>query len=165
MRIPVAALLAAVLLSPACSRAPAVEATSAGTIEPATVPSDPPTVVPAGTRWAASLTPRDGSGVTGVVSARVTGIDQLDVDVSVAGAPPGRIHPWHVHRGTCDADQGIVGPPAAYPPLATGGDGRARLLATVPVTFERGQPYVVDVHRSSSEMRVVVACGLLEVGE
>ncbi|HVE77804.1 MAG TPA: hypothetical protein VNA89_03030, partial [Gemmatimonadaceae bacterium] len=126
MRIKLVAPLVATVLAACAPRVP-VETTSAGTV--GTVAAN---VVPLGTRWTASLTPGGGSGVSGTAVARVAGIDQLDVDISIAGSTAGSIHPWHVHRGTCDADQGVVGPPTAYPTLAAGSDGRGRLLTTVP---------------------------------
>lgn len=165
MRVSIVAPLAAAFLAvfAACAPRVAVETTSAGTVGTGVDDSGPANVVPLGTRLTASLSPGGGSAVSGTATTRVVGIDQLDVDISIAGSAPGSVHPWHVHRGTCDADQGVVGPPTAYPTLAAGSDGRGRLLTTVPVTFERGQPYVVDVHRSPTEMRVIVACGLLEL--
>ncbi len=118
-------------------------------------------------RWNATLsTP---AGLAGAL--QVTGMGwmgQKDKDtaqtaahVEIANAAPGGQHPWHVHRGQCGSDQGILGPPDAYKLLKVGGDGKASADATVPVPAPRSGQYFVNVHASAANMNTIVACGNL----
>lgn len=118
-----------------------------------------------GARWSASLTPPPGSTgpqVTG--TATVMGnadSTQTRVEVTLNGATPAGSHPWHLHRGTCGNDQGIVGEASAYPALTVGSDGRATGNATLDVPMPRSGEYMINVHASASELGTIVACGNL----
>jgi hypothetical protein len=121
-------------------------------------------ITPSGStvRWTAGLTPMNGSGVSGTaVVLPADNVAQARVDLVITGAQSGGIYPWHVHRGTCGNDQGIVGPPKSYPAVAVGADGTGRVLATIPTGLERGGQYMVNVHRSPQELGLIVACGNL----
>ena len=56
--------------------------------------------------------------------------------VEIANAAPGGAHPWHVHRGQCGNDMGVLGPADAYPSLEGGrrrqGDAEADLPIPMP---------------------------------
>lgn len=52
--------------------------------------------------WTATLQPLNGSGVSGTVTATLTG-DQLQVQIQATGLEPNQIHPVHIH-GLTDAD-------------------------------------------------------------
>jgi hypothetical protein len=84
--------------------------------------------------------------------------------LNLSNAEANSVHPWHVHYGTCGNDQGIVGPPSAYPSLTAGLDGRAALTAVLPFMVTPGSTYMINVHKSPTEMGTIVACGNLNVG-
>lgn len=98
--------------------------------------------------------------VTGAATAE-TSLNTTTVTASISGATPGATHPWHIHYGTCQDDQGIVGAPDAYPHLAPGPNGEATAMATVGVVLQANQPYFVNVHASPQELETIVACGQL----
>jgi hypothetical protein len=108
--------------------------------------------------WSTDLEPRNNSGIRGT-----SGVQSLAAGagarVSIRGAMNGAHHPWHVHRGTCSAGGGIVGEAGAYPPLHVGTDGTAAATATLNVALNEEERYHVNVHRSATEMSVIVACG------
>lgn len=111
--------------------------------------------------WEAEL-----RGQTGFTAATGTAIAasaarQTTVTASVTGLTPGATHPWHIHRGTCDNDQGIVGRPGAYPPLQVITGGGAAATARIDVVLEPEQLYFVNVHASPTELDRIVACGPL----
>jgi hypothetical protein len=87
--------------------------------------------------------------------------DQTRAQVEIANAAPGGVHPWHVHRGQCGSDQGILGPADAYEPLEVDGEGRARASAELPMALPRSGSFFVNVHASSRNMGTIVACGNL----
>jgi hypothetical protein len=117
---------------------------------------------PSTVRWAASLSPMNGSGITGTATV-LPGSDanQTRVDLMINNAQSGGVYPWHVHRGTCGNDQGIVGPAASYPAVAVGADGVGRVLATIPTRLDTGGQYMVNVHKSPQDLGTIVACGNL----
>jgi hypothetical protein len=126
-----------------------------------------PNAQPVATRWNATLsTP---AGLTGALQVTGTGwmghkekdSMQTHAHVSIANASPGGRHPWHVHRGQCGADQGILGPAEAYSILKVGGDGEAEGDADLPLPLPRAGQYFVNVHASPSNMGTIVACGNL----
>jgi hypothetical protein len=120
----------------------------------------------AASRWNAVLaTP---AGLAGVVQMRGTAwiapgskSDETVAQVSVENAAPGGKHPWHVHRGQCGNDQGVLGPADAYEPLEIGGDGRATRTARLPIPLPTDGEYMVNVHASTDNMGTIIACGNL----
>src|SRR5688500_3724786 len=66
--------------------------------------------------WSSNVTARNNSGISGsaTVQSRAAG---SKVTVHIMGAMNGSTHPWHVHRGTCNDDKGIVGGATEYTPL------------------------------------------------
>ncbi len=122
---------------------------------------------PVATQWNATLaTP---AGLAGALQVRGTGwmgprendSAQIEAHVSITNAAPGGRHPWHVHRGQCGSDLGILGPADAYSVLEVGGDGKAEGEAKVAVPLPRQGEYFVNVHASPSNMGTAVACGNL----
>jgi hypothetical protein len=112
--------------------------------------------------WTGTLTPRNESSVRGTIelkSALVGGT----ANVSITGATAGSQHPWHVHTGTCANSGAIVGSPPSYPVLSVGSDGRASATATIGAALTPGTPYIVNVHRSTSDMGTIIACGELKI--
>jgi hypothetical protein len=94
-----------------------------------------------------------------------TGVDRglryAVVTATLVGATPGAEHPWHIHLGTCDNDEGIFGDPAAYPHLQVGAAGQATAMATLVATLQAGASYFVNVHASAEDLATIVACGEL----
>lgn len=124
------------------------------------------TEYPVGSRWNATLaTP---AGLAGAAQIRgnawmAEGHDSAEtrVHVEVENATPGGQHPWHVHRGHCGTDQGILGPAERYGILEVGGDGKASREVTLPVALPRSGSYMVNVHASPQNLGTIVACGNL----
>jgi Cu-Zn family superoxide dismutase len=118
-----------------------------------------------GARWSATLTAPPGSPApkasgTAMVLGNAEG-SQTRVEVLLNDGTAGATLPWHLHRGTCGNDQGIVGEASAYQPLVVGADGRATGSATIPMPMPRSGEYMINVHASSSDMGTIVACGNL----
>jgi len=117
-------------------------------------------------RWNAVLsTP---GNLTGVAQVRGQGWMASAEDagrtlaaIRIENATPGGRHPWHVHRGRCGMDQGILGEPSSYELLEVGGDGRAEEEATVDLQLPTSGEYMINVHASPENMSTVIACGNL----
>jgi len=126
-----------------------------------------PNTVPVANRWNGTLaTPPELSGIVELRGAGWMGPDEKNADrtrahVDIANAVPGAVHPWHVHRGRCGADQGIFGPADAYKPLKVGDGGRASSDADLTVPTPKTGEFFVNVHASARNMRTIVACGNL----
>jgi hypothetical protein len=118
-------------------------------------------------RWNARLaTPAALAGAIQVQGNGWMGSDPKDsgqtrAEVEISNAAPGGVHPWHVHRGRCGQDQGIVGPADAYKPLKVGGDGKADASALLPFPVPTAGSFFVNVHASAANMGAIVACGNL----
>jgi hypothetical protein len=116
-------------------------------------------------QWTATLASLSGSSVTGSATAG-TGdtAEQTRASVTISGAEPGAVHPWHIHSGRCGDNGPIVGPAAAYPPLNVNDQGAASVTANLPYATPMSGSYYVNVHRSPTEMGTIVACGNLTIG-
>jgi hypothetical protein len=79
--------------------------------------------------------------------------------LNVTHATPGAVHPWQLHHGHCDADQGIYGPASAYQPLTVDAEGRGAGEATVRMPLPAGGPFFVRVAASPAAPDSVIACG------
>ena len=117
-------------------------------------------------RWNAVLsTPSGLEGVAQVRGeawlARTKNGRDVRAHVSISNATPGAVHPWHVHRGQCGSDLGILGDAADYKPLSVSDDGRASRDATLDIPLPQDGNYYVNVHASESNMQTIVACGNL----
>ena len=122
---------------------------------------------PVASRWNAVLgTP---AGLAGAIQVRGQGWMQragkdsteTEAHVEITNAAPGGQHPWHVHRGQCGSDMGVLGPADAYPVLKVGGDGTAKADAKLPIPLPTAGQYFVNVHASAQNMSTIVACGNL----
>ena len=87
---------------------------------------------------------------------------RTNATISIRGAQPGAVHPWHLHLGRCGSGGAIVGDAGAYTPLTVGNDGTAQGSATVMVRLEESSEYHVNVHLSPSQPETIIACGNLE---
>lgn len=115
-------------------------------------------------RWNASLaTPAELAGAIQVHGSAWMAPGQSTnttlVNVSISNAAPGGVHPWHVHRGQCGNDQGIVGQASDYPALRVGNDGTASAQITLPLPMPSSGSYFVNVHASPTNMGTSIACG------
>lgn len=82
--------------------------------------------------------------------------------VTVSGDRPGVRRPWHVHRGTCSRDEGIVGVADAYQPLVVDSHGEGSATATLAAPLTPGVGHVVQVHDTTPGAALaVIACGTL----
>jgi hypothetical protein len=108
--------------------------------------------------WSADLQPLNASGVRGEVKLQ-SALAGTGITVTVSGAPSGGVLPWHIHRGRCGSGGGILGDATAYPPLQPGQDGTARITMTLGTALNEQERYHVNVHRSPTELTVIVACG------
>ena len=120
------------------------------------------------TRWHANLaSPAELAGVVqmnGSASmAPTTNGNSTHVEIDLANASPGGVHPWALHRGQCGAgmDDGVLGSRDAFEPLEVGSDGKAHRTASVETITPRTGRYFVQVSASMENRDVVVACGNL----
>jgi hypothetical protein len=119
------------------------------------------------TRWNGTLSsPPELAGVSAVrgsgwMAANPKDPGQTQAYISISNAVPGGLHPWHVHRGQCGSDQGVLGPADAYKPLKVSGDGKASANAELPIPLPKSGSYFLNVHASRSNMSTIVACGNL----
>jgi hypothetical protein len=84
-----------------------------------------------------------------------------EVDLNLANATPGGVHPWQVHYGQCGMDQGLFGAAEAYQPARVNKDGRATSVAAVALDAPVTGSYFVIVHASAANAETTVACGNL----
>lgn len=140
----------------------ALGACSTNSLTPAPASSGVSTIpVGLSTQWAGTINPLMGSNIKGSVAAvsGVNGTARTNVSVNVTGVVPGEAHPWHIHAGQCGDNGPILGDPKAYPPLKASADSAAGTTATIAADLVTGTRYYVNIHRSASEMGVIVACG------
>ena len=126
-----------------------------------------PSTQPIGNRWNGTIaSPPELGGVVEFRGSAWMGPheknpDRTQAHIDITNAVPGGVHPWHVHRGRCGADQGIFGPAEAYKPLKIEGNGRASSTAELPTPSPRTGQFFVNVHASARNMATIVACGNL----
>jgi hypothetical protein len=118
-------------------------------------------------RWNGTLSaPTELAGVSDIrgqawMAADPKDAGQTRAHAQISNAVPGGVHPWHVHRGQCGSDQGILGPADAYKPLEVEGNGRAVTDAQLRLPLPKTGDFFVSVHASARNMRTIVACGNL----
>lgn len=110
--------------------------------------------------WSATVQERGDSDVRANVRA-ASAAGQTAVSINLAGGESNGTHPWHVHRGTCGNDQGIVGDPSAYTPLRPNSAGAASATAHLAVQLVPDGAYMINVHRSPQALNEIIACGEL----
>ena len=126
-----------------------------------------PNTVPVANRWNGTLaSPPELGGVVEIRGSAWMGPDEKNAQRSqaraeIANAVPGGVHPWHVHRGRCGADQGIFGPAEAYKPIKVGNGGRGSSEAELPLATPKTGEFFVNIHASAQNMRTIIACGNL----
>lgn len=112
-------------------------------------------VVAVAPTWSARLTGDKGHRAT--VRVVPLGDTAVRATIELAGSEASGRHPWHLHRGDCDDDLGIVGNPRVYVPLTGEGTGPHRATATIPVTLDAKGSYFAALHSGGAR----VACGKL----
>jgi hypothetical protein len=126
-----------------------------------------PNAQPVTARWNATLaSPAQLAGAlqltgSGWMGHREKNASQTHAHVAISNAAPGGQHPWHVHRGQCGDDLGVLGPADAYSVLKVGGDGKASGDADLPLPLPTTGQYFINVHASAANMSTIVACGNL----
>ena len=113
--------------------------------------------------WNSTLTAPTGA-VNSTISGFATMMGNTDhsrtrVQLDLHHALAGTELPWHLHRGSCGNDQGIVGDPARYKPLKVGATGEASGDAVLDLPLPDTGQYMVNVHASITDMDSVIACG------
>lgn len=86
------------------------------------------------------------------------------IQLTLSGDQPGSTRPWHVHKGTCTNDEGVVGQASSFPPLSIAQNGRGTAKATLGEPLPDTGSYFVAVHASASGMKNIIACGPLRHG-
>lgn len=112
---------------------------------------------------------RDSALLTGVMGSRspvgTVTVEGRTVHVAWAGDQPGTTRPWYVHKGSCDRDEGMVGSPSAYTPIAVDASGAGSGMATLPGPLAASDAYYVAVHAGTpGAPSGIVACGPLGSG-
>lgn len=122
--------------------------------DPAVETPQPPVITQ---RWTATLQPMSGSSASG--SATITAQpSRTQAEVSISGAPPNDLLPWHVHSGQCASSGPVVGQAHRYTFLTTDASGSGRLTVGLGADAMPGGPLYADVHRSRGD-QTVIACG------
>jgi hypothetical protein len=135
------------------------------TLLPATVPARAAvTSNGQGMKMTATLAPQKGGTIAGKATVEPgTSAGTTVATVSLTGAKPGAVYPWHVHVGKCGMTPGgkVWGDPPAYKPLTAGSDGTAKGTATISMAVPTSGDYYVNIHASPSDMGTIVSCGNL----
>jgi hypothetical protein len=118
------------------------------------------------TRWHGTLaSPASLAGVVQMsgTATMVPGTDARTTRVSLdlVNAAPGGVHPWGLHRGQCDYDEGLVGQRSSYRNVMVDRDGRASTRADVELHTPTSGRYSVRVTASAANSDLVVACANL----
>jgi hypothetical protein len=117
-----------------------------------------------GSRWNVAFGPPRGSArgtrMSGWASMR-PGESRANTNIllNVTQAAPGAVHPWELHHGRCDADQGIFGPASSYEPLTVDAQGRGAGQATVRMPLPSRGPFFVRIAASPTVPDSIIACG------
>jgi hypothetical protein len=83
------------------------------------------------------------------------------VTLDLTNATPGGVHPWGLHRGQCDDDQGLIGQRSEYQSVEIGNDGRANGSANIDLDTPTTGRYSVRVTASAQNTNRIVACANL----
>ena len=150
-----------VSLATACTFALGACATSGGN---SGASGGPVSASVAAIQWTGSLQPTGGSGVSGTVTLSPGGSNtQSSINIGISGSSSGASHPWHLHRGSCNNDLGIVGAPNSYPTIGIGADGTGRVMIGLPFALPTSGNHFVSVHQSAENM-ARIACADLTMG-
>lgn len=100
------------------------------------------------------IAPQNDSGEHGTATL-LQGTNGLIVRLRIAGVPDGVDQPAHIHKGTCSK----LDPKPLYPlKTVTGGISQTTLPNVSLADLMKGD-YAINVHKSTKEVAVYVACG------
>jgi hypothetical protein len=99
------------------------------------------------------------SGTATMAPGSAAGATVINVDI--ANASPGGEHPWSLHRGSCDRDEGLVGDRSGFKAVRIGNDGRGSASSTVNMHSPTSGRYSVWVRASEANTGLVVGCANL----
>jgi len=117
-----------------------------------------------GMKMTATLAPQGGGTIAGMATVEPgTSAGTTVATVSLTGAKPGAVYPWHVHVDKCGMTPGgkVWGDASAYKPLTAGSDGTAKGTATIKMAVPASGGYYVNIHASPTNMATIVSCGNL----
>jgi hypothetical protein len=115
-----------------------------------------------GMKMTATLAPQGGGTIAGTATvAPGTSAGTTVATVSITGAKPGAVYPWHVHVGKCGTSGKVWGNGSAYKPLTAGSDGTAKGTATINMAVPTSGDYYVNIHASPTNLATIVSCGNL----
>jgi hypothetical protein len=100
------------------------------------------------------LAPQNESGEHGTATL-LQGVNGVIVRLRVAGAPDGVDQPAHIHKGTCSK----LDPKPLYPLKTIVGGISQTTVANVTLADLMKGDYAINVHKSTKEVAVYVACG------
>lgn len=107
-----------------------------------------------------TLSEQNNSGERGTAYITPISDTQAKVSVEVTGAPAGVDQPMHIHTGSCPNVGGVT-----YP-LNSLVNGKSETVLNVTVEQLVSElPLGLNVHKSSGEANVYVACGNLPSGK
>ena len=88
------------------------------------------------------------------------------IRVTLSGDRPGATRPWHIHRGPCNRDEGVVAATGAYQSIVVDSRGEGSATATLVAPLTPGVRHVVEVHDTTAGTALgVIACGTLTEAE
>lgn len=106
-----------------------------------------------GLEFTIDLDEQNGSGITGTATLSPTLDGTVEVEVELDGSDGGP-HPAHIHEGSC-AD---LDPTPAFP-LEDVVDGSSATTVDVDISDITANEYAINVHESTENADVYVACG------
>ena len=111
--------------------------------------------------WGTTFRGRDGWNDTrGSVFAKVVE-GGTQVALTVEGGIAGSRYGWDLREGACGANGRAIGDAAKYSPVLLGDRGMGSTITIVPVTFETGKQYSVNLYGDPTERTIVIGCGNL----
>jgi hypothetical protein len=96
---------------------------------------------------------QNNSGQSGTATLTDLGNGQTKIVVDTT-SPTAPAQPIHIHEGTC----ATLNPQVKYP-LTTTSNGKSETTVNVSLSDLLATPYSINVHKSSQEAAVYVACG------
>jgi hypothetical protein len=116
--------------------------------------------------WHASIaSPPDLAGVVQMTgsASMAPGVKRgtTQVVLNLGNTSPGGVHPWAIHLGQCNSDEGVFGDLQNYPPLHVSSKGTGLSSATVAVNTPISGSYFVSVQASPANRELTIACGNL----
>ena len=87
------------------------------------------------------------------------------VQLTLSAGKAGDALPWHVHKGMCGDDIGVVDATGGWAPASIGADGKGAAKATLVAPLAGDGKYYAAVHASASDMKTIVACAPLKPGK